>query len=732
MNRKYGGRSLLGVLVAAASLIAGTAGLLRNPSASAQVNNAGPAGSTAELAEWSEQVWSARGAGVREILLHPPEVLHEVADLAPLREGVARAQQNSSMWEEKRIARVGEIRGELQTALGNGELVKALRSANELYELETDRDAVRASEEVSRLIRESDAAARRHEAEGRWLDAQSLFVGLHYLHEEEKTYEGDVKRVGQRLQMMRLYVPEALHELRSAQRVAEGEEPLPPYNALGEDWRTKLDGINDRTIVAGILAAGERHLFHVGMGEMLLGGLEAIRTMVTTRDLEAAFPGLKDAANTQKLLAAIDQQVSALKQAADAGAASDAQDVFAVIRGLMMANRDSVGIDPRALLHEFGNGAMSRLDDYSTFIWPYEVEGFQRTTEGKFTGVGIQITLDEAFQLKVVTPLSGTPAARAGIRPGDLIRKIDGESTLGIALSQAVDRITGRAGTEVTLSLEREGQDGLLEFKLTRAEIPIFSVKGWKRSGEDERSWDWFIDPDHKIGYVRLTQFSRETHQELRDAISSMLRDGMQGLILDLRYNPGGLLDEAVNVTSLFVPSGTVVTQEDADGNVRDHQQISNGTTLIGDRPMIVLVNDGSASASEIVAGCLQDYRKALLVGERTFGKGSVQNVMPLPGGITHFKLTTQYYRLPGGRLIHHAPGATTWGVEPDVTVTMLPGQIEESLKLRQDADVVDASGTPLADPSRLLYEGIDPQLDTALLMIQSRVLVEQAIAGKS
>lgn len=349
------------------------------------------------------------------------------------------------------------------------------------------------------------------------------------------------------------------------------------------------------------------------------------------------------------------------------------------------------------------------------------------------------------MELKVVTPLSGTPAAQAGIRAGDIIRKIDGFDTLGIMLSQAVDKITGPNGTPVTLSIEREGHNDLIDFTLRRATIPIYASKGWDRSGPRETDWDYFIDREAGIGYIRLTQFNETTSAELREAVRQMRsrnRDDLKGLILDLRYNPGGLLSEAVAVANYFIDSsGNVVTQEDRRGQVIERQRLRRGRAELADVPLVVLINGGSASASEIVAGALQDYDRAIIVGDRSFGKGSVQNVYTLRGGNAAFKLTTHFYKLPNGRLIHRSPeiDRSQWGVVPDVVVEMLPDQVGDSLRLRQDADVIglDENGRPIADAERpdprdLLSEGIDPQLETALLLLRSKVYGEKISASRA
>jgi carboxyl-terminal processing protease len=278
----------------------------------------------------------------------------------------------------------------------------------------------------------------------------------------------------------------------------------------------------------------------------------------------------------------------------------------------------------------------------------------------------------------------------------------------------------------------REGEDDLLPFTLTREVIPLYAARGWQRTGPDETAWDWFVDDEAGIGYIRLSQFLNGATDQTKDAIRAMQREGLNAIILDLRYNSGGLLNEAVDLTNLFLDGGVVVTQEDARGSVQDVQRAQRGRALIGDTPVVVLINGGSASASEIVAGALRDHDRAVLVGARTYGKGSVQRIFPLDrAGRAAFKLTTQYYKLPSGELIHRRPGVADWGVAPDVEVRMMPDEIDAALRLRREADIVsvDDRGNKVAetaDPAPLVDDGLDPQLQTAVLLLRAKILGER------
>jgi carboxyl-terminal processing protease len=387
------------------------------------------------------------------------------------------------------------------------------------------------------------------------------------------------------------------------------------------------------------------------------------------------------------------------------------------------------------------------LDEFSEIIWPDKLPRFRQATEGAFVGVGILIRHNDTQEIVVVNPLEGTPAYFGGVKPNDKIVEVDGESTVGWSLNDAVDRITGPPSTKVTLGLQREGVEGMITVPLQRDVIKLRSVMGWWKKNltrDGEPQWDWFIDPESRIAYIKLTQFTEDTCGDLVDAWREISAQGKPaGLILDLRYNPGGLLTSAVQVSNLFVRDGLIVSAEDKKGNKAWPDQKADPTKArLEGVATVVLINQGSASASEIVSGCLQAHNAGIILGERSFGKGSVQTVHQTATN-ARLKLTTQYYRLPPtpeqiaqnkpGRIVHKRIGETTWGVDPDIEVKMTPQQVSESLELRQKADVIpqDAQGNLLPnspdrpDINQLLTNGIDPQLSKALLILQARALGE-------
>jgi carboxyl-terminal processing protease len=719
------------------------------PPAPAMVAHA--AGKAESAGVVGERVWKNTRGGLNDQVLSDLRAFPEgAAGSAALKKNVASLETNIAKREETRSAKFKEAKDKMEAELAKNStkgLSEALKRTLEMYLLtpERDRDAFKREAWVKEMVTKCDAAARECESKGDLFTANELFFRLNALMEEEGTYRADQKRMGQRLTMIRLYIPQRFWQLRNDERLEAGKPALPPYNDLGEKYEEKINGISRAIVFQAIVAAANQHIDReTSPSELLVQGLESVRTMVTTTDLEGVFEGIKNPAARDAMNAAIDQRIAKLRTSKSPISRTDITDIF---EELSQVSKTTVGIPENALLHEFGNGAMSKLDEFSAIVWPDEVTRFDRMTQGNFIGVGIQIQIDEESQLiKVVTPIEGTPAQRGGIRSGDLIKKINGNSAVGISLNQAVDQITGAADTKVNLTMERPGDlvgkdnnelPREIDFNLTRTRIPIYTVKGWRRTGAHEADWDWFVDQQNRIGYVRLTQFTESTTDALRKAIDTMKASGpLGGLILDLRFNPGGLLTEAVSVSNVFIDSGAIVSTR-GTVNQGGTQSATPGNAMLGGAPLVVLINEGSASASEIVSGAVRVYSDkgdidAAILGQRSFGKGSVQNVFPLSQN-AKMKLTTQYYYLPDGKLIHRKPGATQWGVDPHMKVEDLAENQSDGLKLRQDADVLplDEHGrivdtkVPRPDPQKLLDDGLDLQLQQALAILQAKSLAK-------
>jgi carboxyl-terminal processing protease len=321
-------------------------------------------------------------------------------------------------------------------------------------------------------------------------------------------------------------------------------------------------------------------------------------------------------------------------------------------------------VSRRELMEAAIHGILNKLDPYSNYISPEDIGRFKSSVENQFGGIGIQIG-PENGQLKIISPLVGTPAYRAGLESGDVILEIDGKSAEGISMDDAVKQLKGEAGTKVALTIRHPGSANKETVTITRELVRVETVLSDRRKSDD--TWDFMLDHDKHIGYIRVSAFSRDTAQDLKKALVELQKEGLKGLILDLRFNPGGLLTSAIEVSDMFVADGKIVSTKGRNTAERVWEAQKEGT--FEGFKMVVLVNHYSASASEIVAACLQDNHRAVIIGERTWGKGSVQNVIELEGGKSALKLTTAGYHRPNGKNIHRFPDAKEtdeWGVMPD------------------------------------------------------------------
>ncbi len=311
-------------------------------------------------------------------------------------------------------------------------------------------------------------------------------------------------------------------------------------------------------------------------------------------------------------------------------------------------------VTDQKLIESAINGMLTSLDPHSSYLSPKDFQDMQVQTKGEFGGLGIEVTMEDGL-IRVVSPIDDTPAARAGVLPGDVITHLDGEPVLGLTLAEAVDRMRGPANTEIKLTIRRANKEPF-DLVVKRDVIRVDSVRS--RALED-------------VAYIRITSFTEQTDEGLKKALERLkgeMGSGMKGLILDLRNNPGGLLDQAIAVSDAFLDKGEIVSTR---GRLSDDVQRTNARPgdIAEGLPLVVLINGGSASASEIVAGALQDHRRGILLGTRTFGKGSVQTIIPLPGRGA-MRLTTARYYTPSGRSIQAK------GIEPDITVE--PARIEK------------------------------------------------------
>lgn len=352
-------------------------------------------------------------------------------------------------------------------------------------------------------------------------------------------------------------------------------------------------------------------------------------------------------------------------------------------------------LSTKDLIHGALRGVINTLDPHSQFLEPEEYKEMKIETEGAFGGLGIEITVKDGY-LTIVTPLEDTPAYKAGLKPGDKIIKIDGNSTENITINEAVKKLRGEPGTKVNLTILRPDKKEFMDFTVERSIIKIECVKYAQILGDG-------------IGYIRITQFQENTSEDMKKVLDKLLPDCKQGIVLDFRNNPGGLLEEAVEVGSFFIEEPKIIVS--TKGRLPDQNQEFNSKNkdAIKNIPIAVLINKGSASGSEIVAGAIKDWHRGILVGTNTFGKGSVQSVLPLRDG-SALKLTTATYFTPKGTDINEI------GIKPDIEIAMTAEEEEKLWKSRTKQDA----------KKEKLDLSIDPQLQRAVDLLKGlRVFME-------
>ncbi|MBP7744671.1 MAG: S41 family peptidase [Phycisphaerae bacterium] len=582
---------------------------------------------------------------------------------------------------------------------------------------------------VVELTKSATETARQLEQEDHWKDALNYYLLLTRIHPKDE-------------------------ELRAASENAVRHARI---ELAYKDQKSLQERI--RRVDKGLLRSAVKLIDHLyyrepDFRELATGALDNLVTLASVTKLREYMDGLGNPTLREHFV----KRLGELRKEVQAEKSYGQKDLLRLFNQVNDLNRESIEIPESLLVVEFLEGAIGKLDDYTGMIWPADAVDFEKMMMGGFEGVGIQLGMDERTnRLKVVTPLENSPALEAGVHPDDLIIAVDDQSTSGWDTDDAVRNIMGPAGTEVVLTIQRPSTGETIPFKLSRRRIVLPTVRGLERVPGDAKAWNYMLDKDAGVAYIRLTGFHPDSADELREALDAARAQGMKGLVLDVRYNPGGLLDVAIDIVSTFLPEGEVVSTR---GRVEsDQRERVGGAAAYKDLPLVVLANDSSASASEILAGALQDHHRALILGERTFGKGSVQHVRPLNDD-AKLKLTTALYYLPSGRSPHKAPKAEQWGVEPDWELKLTPKELRRVIERERETYIIhneQSSGENKAlsederarvldalkadeksqneDPPLLSEDDIkqleadpneapkvDPQLETALLLVRVKL----------
>ena len=404
-----------------------------------------------------------------------------------------------------------------------------------------------------------------------------------------------------------------------------------------------------------------------------------------------------------------------------------------VFEDVLAANVSTVQLPERMLIAHFAEAALLTLDPHTVMVWPRQLSDFEKMMTNEFTGIGVEISKEKGL-LTVVSLLPDTPAYNSGLDAQDVIEAVDGDDAKDMSLVCAVKKITGPSGTKVTLTVRRPGDEKTRDITIIRGKIIVQTIRGWKRT--DAGKWLYMIDEKNKIGYVRITSFSDRTASGLEKVLTCLESEGLKGLILDLRFNSGGLLNSATDIVDKFIKEGLIVSTRPRFG-VWTYMSAHKRKTH-PNYPLVILINSFSASASEIVAGALADkvYDRAILVGERTHGKGSVQGITNRPGGGAQLKYTMAYYHLPSGQRVESRDamkeqGRDDWGVGADIEVKLRSDERRKMREIQRDNAVLvradhDNGDTLLKKHTAEEALAADPQLAVGSLVIKTKLVEMQ------
>jgi C-terminal peptidase prc len=549
------------------------------------------------------------------------------------------------------------------------------------------------------------------EQQGKWMDAYAhCYYWLTAIFEDDDAYQDKA---------------EELIELSAIELGLKD-------STCGETATERYQGIEPEMFLRALQLLGGNYVHEVDYQQMITDALKRCRLLA--RVLENTQESLAWSATKEQLsewnlgLETLQPEDDQLTQNTE----KKPESVLRVFEGVLALNAITLKLPETVVIAHFAEAALASLDPFTSLVWPWNVKDFEKSMTQQFTGIGVEISKSTGI-LKVVSLLPDTPAYKSGLDADDEIVAVDGEPTEDMSIRCAVSKITGPKGTKVSLTIRRPSTGETTEVVIRRDKIVVQPLRGWTRDAGGE--WNDLIDIENRIGYIRLTAFTENSGPDLDESLRKLEKAGLNGLILDLRFNSGGYLQASADVVDLFVKEGLIVTSKPRQG--LETYEIAHRSGTHPDYPMVVLINGSSASASEIVAGALQDpkHRRATLVGQRSYGKGSVQVVTPYTGDGSQLKYTIAYYHLPSNQRVQNRyqvikEGRKDWGIAPDVEVELRTNEIKEMVDIQRNNDVLartdhEANGGSMKRHAIRETLQADPQLSIGLLVLQSKLTAQ-------
>ncbi|HWL93983.1 MAG TPA: S41 family peptidase [Phycisphaerae bacterium] len=602
---------------------------------------------------------------------------------------------------------------------------RALFKAHDAMLILDDEEKFRSEPWLPEIVENTRQEIEISKNKNEWRDALTIYSVLQSIYPDNKEYKQGFDFCSKRAHLEFVY-----------------------GDAKKTTWRIDLDGVTADALKEILVRIDDDYVEEPQLRKLCRDGVEHLRILAETESIAKTFPTLAERDLVARFVNRLDGQ---LKRQVDGSRRFSSRTLKDVFDSILEANAETIRLPEEVVVDEFVAGMLEPLDEFTSVIWPTEVAEFNKQTRGEFVGVGIQITQEIGKPVRVESPLEDSPAYNAGIKPGDFILAVEGKNTTKMTITEAVRNITGEPGTTVVLTIKDGTTKEVRDVELLRDRIILRTVRGNLRDDNKPTGWDFTVDPDLGIAYVRVSGFMDKTVRDLEKALAQLDDENCRGIILDLRFNPGGLLNAARDMCDLFLPEDAPIVR--TKGRDRGQNMVLRAAGRRNRHrhvPMIVLVNEYSASASEIVAGALAGLKEACIIGARTFGKGSVQNLIPILDAQAYLKLTTAHYYVPDADipgndpwyLLHRKEGAKSWGVEPHIVVNTIPHETTKILRLRRERDLLRGKGQAGNIPKEVLERrktgskeeklpddpnpDVDPQFVTALSVMRMKLMSDQ------